>query len=173
MESGLIFNQTHDRGFTRCVMSNPSKAFMFEVCVIVYHRWCLRFEYFVYPGNNNIMWQLSQMHWGFLDVVCGLFILDAEVQQSYYQRLWFHHNNMQNSLELPALNLDSHLSNRHVFNEIYILSCPVAYFLIFRVPPLFALACAQRPKAHTRLSWLLYKSLLLGPRSCAPYLDPL
>ena len=55
------------------------------------------------------MWQLSQMHWGFLGVVCGLFILDAEVQQSYYQRLWFHHNNMQNSLELPALNLDPHL----------------------------------------------------------------
>ena len=140
MESGLIFNQT--RSFPVWSLCN------------VYHRCCLRFVYFVYPGNNNIMWQLSRMHWGFLDVVCGLFILDSEVQQSYYQRLWFHHNNMQNSLELPALNLDSHLSNWHVFNEISIVY-PVAYFLILRVPPLFALACivhcAQRPKAHACL----------------------
>ena len=34
MESGLIFNQTHDRGFTSCVMSNTSEAFMFEVCIM-------------------------------------------------------------------------------------------------------------------------------------------
>ena len=97
----------------------------------MYHWWCLRFVYFVYPGNNNIMWQLSQMHWGFLDVVCGLFILDAEVQQSYYQRLWFHHNNMQNSLELPALNLDLHLFGWHVFNEISIFVIPFYTFSFF------------------------------------------
>ena len=56
MEYGLIFNQTHDRGFTSCVMSNTSEAFMFEVCVKCVS-WMM-FEVFVfrvYPGNNNIM----------------------------------------------------------------------------------------------------------------------